>query len=386
MAAAAAEIPLSVFGIIAGGILGLVDILLPQPEIPVNPLDQGHSLFRFGIGLNSSVAESLGGTVPSVKVWNEEGVMIGSALGSSLNNIQPGTFKTVVVHHNDSYTFQQPTYVEVAGGTDAICIAYIAQTWSDRTQLGWLGDMGRYCGTQWYYSNLFVSTKNGTYKPYCTWIGGPRPTGCSYYSNRRRQTGAGSNQTSTPSCETSSADNLYTYSGFKVHMTDFGPVGATNDFQVPDNPKSLCKHPKLEWYKDYRFISPAPSLRPLPFKAMFLNALGIFSLITNTAGASTKQFSTWTESDGPEVLFKSRIIASHHAEHSSEELCSSETSYGPDFVSFEESLFCDMALKQTWPLCSEKVTRKCYDWNSHTIVDGWKRKREVRYATVEEWR
>ena len=160
----AANAALSVFGIVAGGIIGLIDLLLPPPEIPVSPLDLGHSLLRFGIGLNSSSEESLGGTIPSVKVWNEEGVMIGSAIGSSLNTIQPGTFKTVVVYHNDSYTFQQPTFVEVAGGTDAVCIAYIVQTWSDKMQLGWLGDMGRYCGTQWYYSKVFVPTKNGTHK------------------------------------------------------------------------------------------------------------------------------------------------------------------------------------------------------------------------------
>ncbi|KAF2444021.1 hypothetical protein P171DRAFT_494147 [Karstenula rhodostoma CBS 690.94] len=374
----AAAVALEVFGLFVGGILGIVDLLLPPPEIPTSPLQQGHSLLRFGIGLNSSVPQSLGGTIPSVRVWNEEGILIGSAVGASSRDVQPGTFKTVEVVHNDSYLFQQPTYLEIAGGSDAVCLAYIAQTWADGTQLGWLGDMGKYCGTQWYYSNLF---------PYCTWIGGPRPSTCSYYSNRnKRQSGAGSNQTSAPSCMTSAADALFTYSGFKAHMTDFGPVGVTNDFQVPDDPKSLCLHPKLEWYKDYRFVSPAPSLKPLFFKAMFVNTLGILSLIKSAAGASVSQVSSWTHDEGPEVSFKARIIASHHAEHSSRELCTSTTSYGPDFVSFDERMFCDMTQKQLWPLCNEKVTKKCYDWHSHTIVDGRRRKREVRYAQIEEWR
>jgi hypothetical protein len=169
-------------------------------------------------------------------------------------------------------------------------------------------------------------------------------------------------------------------------MPDFGPVGATNDFQVPDDPKGLCRHPKMEWYKDYRFISPAPSLRPLPFKSMFFNTLGILSLIASAAGESVRQVSPWAYDEDPEVLFKVRIISSHHTEHSSKELCASATSYGPDFVSFAENMFCDMTQKQLWPLCNEKVTKKCYDWGSHTIVDGRKRKREVRYAQVEEWR
>ena len=169
-------------------------------------------------------------------------------------------------------------------------------------------------------------------------------------------------------------------------MTDFGPVGVTNQFSVPDDPKSLCTHPKLEWYKDYRFVSPAPSLRPLPFKAMLLNALGVFSLISGAAGASAKKISSWMQDESSQILFKDRIIASHHAEHSSQELCASATSHGPDFVSFDENLFCDMSLKQIWPLCSDDVRSKCYDWSSHSIVDGWRRKREVKYARVEEWR
>lgn len=160
----AAAVALEVFGLFLGGALSLIDILLPPPEIPTSPLQQGHSLLRFGIGLNSTASTSLGGIIPSVKVWNEEGVFIGAAIGSSVSDIQPGTFKTVEVRHNDSYLFQQPTYVEVSGGSDAVCVAYMAQTWADGTQLGWLGDMGRYCGKEWYYSSLFVSTKNGTYK------------------------------------------------------------------------------------------------------------------------------------------------------------------------------------------------------------------------------
>lgn len=169
-------------------------------------------------------------------------------------------------------------------------------------------------------------------------------------------------------------------------MTDFGPVGVTNEFAVPDDPKSLCAHPKLEWYKDYRFVSPAPSLRPFPLRAIFWNTLAALSLISSAAGASAREISSWAQGEGSQVLFKDRIIASYHAEHSSKELCTSATSHGPDFVSFEENMFCDMSLKQTWPLCNADMNRRCYDWNSHSIIDGLRRKREVRYARIEEWK
>lgn len=161
--AATIDIALQVFGLFVGGLLGIIDLVLPaESPIFMSDLSQGHSLLRIGIGLNKTSTESLGGTIPSIKVWNEDKVQIGQALGSPATYVENGTFTTVTVHHDDGYTFQQPAYVEVSGGPDAVCIAYVAQTWPDGTQLGWLGDMGKFCGAEWYYSNVFISTKNGS--------------------------------------------------------------------------------------------------------------------------------------------------------------------------------------------------------------------------------
>jgi len=171
-------------------------------------------------------------------------------------------------------------------------------------------------------------------------------------------------------------------------MADFGPVGSQNDFGVPANPQSLCTHPKLEWYRDTIFLSPAPALRPFPVKAMLLHAFGLLGFATSAAAASVGQFASWVGGgDEPaQTVFRDKIIGSWHVEHGAGELCASSTSYGPDFVSFADGVFCDMKEKKPWPLCGGSVTRKCYDWESHTVVDGWRRKREVRYARVEEWR
>lgn len=154
---------LNVFGLFAGGIIGIVDLLLPvETPVYISDLAKGHSLLRVGIGLNTESAESLGGTIPSIKVFNEEKRQIGQANGDQTAIVHNGTFTTVTVYHDSGFMFQQPTYLEVAGGDDAVCIAYLAQTWADGTQLGWLGDMGRFCGAKWYYSNVLVNTKNGT--------------------------------------------------------------------------------------------------------------------------------------------------------------------------------------------------------------------------------
>lgn len=48
---------------------------------------------------------------------------------------------------------QAPT-VELFAGKDAICIAAIGATLIDQTKWGWVGDWGRICGLNWYYSGV----------------------------------------------------------------------------------------------------------------------------------------------------------------------------------------------------------------------------------------
>lgn len=46
-----------------------------------------------------------------------------------------------------------------------------------------------------------------------------------------------------------------------------------------------------------------------------------------------------------------QLIKSGSQYHSASELCGSATSYGPDFVSIHEGIFCDMDQKKVWPIC-----------------------------------
>jgi hypothetical protein len=97
---AALGIALNVFGLFAGGIIGIVDLLLPaETPLYISDLAKGHSLLRIGIGLNKDSPQSFGGTVPSIKVFNEEKVQIGQANGDHLTYVENGTFTTVTVYH-----------------------------------------------------------------------------------------------------------------------------------------------------------------------------------------------------------------------------------------------------------------------------------------------
>jgi hypothetical protein len=164
-----AEIALNVIGIVLGNVLGIIS-LLSTPTLTPDPLTAGHSIVRIGIGLptyppvpsfNSSY-QTMGGTIPSFRVYNENKALIGHATSDDHQTVGEGQFRTVTVVHNTSGLSQQPSYLQVAGGSDDVCIAYLGQTWSDGTKLGWLGDIGKFCGARWYYSNLFVEMSNGT--------------------------------------------------------------------------------------------------------------------------------------------------------------------------------------------------------------------------------
>ena len=82
------------------------------------------------------------------------------------------------------------------------------------------------------------------------------------------------------------------------------------------------------------------------------------------------------------------LISSPREEHSAVELCASEMSYGPDFVSHAERVFCDMGTKVSWPLCGSGdgavEGEECYRWETHSLVTGGKRVAR-NYEKVEEW-
>ena len=88
----------------------------------------------------------------------------------------------------------------------------------------------------------------------------------------------------------------------------------------------------------------------------------------------------------------SHLIASPHDTHSARELCESEHSHGPDFVSFSEGLFCDMDAKMHWPLCKESTTVEvgrelggCYHWDTHSLVLEAGDAMARNYSHVVEW-
>lgn len=65
-----------------------------------------------------------------------------------------------------------------------------------------------------------------------------------------------------------------------------------------------------------------------------------------------------------------RVVISNYGQHTATELCQSATSFGPDLVSIQESLYCDMCRHELWPVCSTTITAACFDLSSNTVRTG----------------
>ena len=163
-------------------------------------------------------------------------------------------------------------------------------------------------------------------------------------------------------------------------MPDFSKWGSSNEFSLPSNPTSLCYTPSLVWYQQPIHVSAGTRILPFGFLSL-INTLG---MVGRALGYPVKEYFTPTTIPAP--LARQTIIASHDAQHSSTLLCADPQSRGPDFVSFVDGVFCDMTGRRSWPLCNSTAISGCYDWQSHTFVDGWLRKREMGYSKVIKWK
>ncbi|KAH8656591.1 hypothetical protein BGZ60DRAFT_144656 [Tricladium varicosporioides] len=334
----AALVVLDIVALVADLVIGIIQIL---PLLDTHNVPEGStSIVRVGIGLYNT--SSLGGDVPGITVWNEDGKKLGNVPTHKGTKVEAGAYVDIVVPQNPAKL--QPTYVKIEGGNDSVCVAYIGHAWPDGTRRGWLGDIGKVCGREWFYSNTYVTQPNGTqYKPFCTWIGG---------------IGA------TPGWTTE----------MTIHTPEFSSIGQSNDFSVPPDPSSLCRSSASTWGN--KPIASSGSIRTASLFGIFT----LFSMLTNAIPTGQKSIST---SASP---FQSTIVGSHYARHNSTALCSSPLSYGPDFVSFHEGVFCDMTKKHTIPLCKFAQQYDCYDWNTHSLVDRKLKKRKMGYSEVIEWK
>ncbi|KAL4915008.1 hypothetical protein BDW62DRAFT_204097 [Aspergillus aurantiobrunneus] len=366
----------TVFNALSLGLLGISMIPLtesffpsPQPKI---------STLRVAAGLNQPGDDdaSLGGSQPGVALFDGNGNRIGFQSGKGHGNIEDGNYKDIEITPIDDQNTIAPEYMSVvAGGDNAICIAYLALTPPSSEYWAFYGDVAKSCGASWYHSNLAVQLDGRTYKPSCFWIGGPR-----------QDTGRPTN--GFPE-------------GIGLHLIDFDSTEARQT-QYTKHPETLCKSkPRMHMYDMLSEMTCLPIFNPTldyvlgkgdkDFSKLHTQGKAMCAPSANDidpfpTGEQRRKLQKWTSGRFQEATYGTKkrsleeplhncthpddLIESSHPDHSATELCQDPTAAGPDFVSHSEGRMCDMCTRTLWPLCGDKVKEGCFDVELKQLREG----------------
>lgn len=296
----------------------------------------------------------MGGNTPNIQLWTEAGDLIGSAKGGA--KVASGGSTTIKVLPNKGMKGTQASYMAIsAGGIDAICISAISVAWPDGSDpIVWLGDLGSKCQDSDWSPSVSRTGSDGQ-QSNCIWIDGD-------YSNGLRSQGLG------------------------LHMTDFYGLSSVAQ-QYNNNTDLLCNAPaRLKFYhelhKDDWTLYFQPPLQYNPDgtdkdpakvigQGVDLNPELIKPAIRQALTRRTYELErrkTRTQIREDFAYINGTLIRSHFPWHSAETLCKSKGAVSPDFVSYVEDLYCDMEMRQLWPLCSNSTTQStCFDAATNTI-------------------
>ena len=332
--------------------------------------DEHRTIVRVAAGLSSNEGDATSGKQPSIRLYDVVGRTIGSTKGHG--TIKDGDFNDIAVPFAKGVGKKPTEYISVTnGGDDALCIPYLALTQPDGTKKAWYGDVGKACGADWYHSLL--KTGDDDYQPSCIWIDSNRSNGLQFQ-------------------------------GFGLHINDFA---ATDEraAQYQDNPDLMCKAaPRFRMYKDMTRDDYIPFFNP-PLEYVEKNLTDVDpaavmnkdnwvlpqegpnikkSVVDADPAAKHKMLHrrqnspnygakaasngtsvSNTQALGDPAVSNAIVVISTSPNHSAKELCQSPTSWGHDFVSDPENLFCDMSTKKLWPVCDDTgkagVTGGCFD-------------------------
>lgn len=329
--------------IVLGLTLALSFQTIKDTVFPPAPADQVTNI-RIGAG-SSALAD---GAAPGVHLFDFEGKTIGFEKASG-DKIEKGVGHDISVNHrfaNDNAAAQAEYISVIQGGNDALCISYITATLPDGVQYNWNGDIGFQCDAPWTYGNTTLTSDatGGIYQPRCVWLDGDGSNGLtakgmglhfpSFLANQARVDQYGADN--DVMCKADPRFKMY---------TTLGVEDAIPHFKTPPfNLQTLVDFDRTQTLNSANWETTAPDTSPLK---------GIGKRDSKNNGDST----AYTQSP----KHATQIIKSNAQSHSASELCGSKTSWGPDFVSLYEGVFCDMGAKKTWPLCKGARDTACFD-------------------------
>ncbi|KAI0410605.1 hypothetical protein F5X98DRAFT_368690 [Xylaria grammica] len=311
---------------------------------------------------------AMGGAMPNIAIWNEEGNRLGQYHRTS-RHIDEGSSEVINIDHDQfSDGAQQATYIMLSNpDADAVCISaiYITDT---RVNTVMFGDVGHLCGMSWSISQRDIGDSH--MRPKCVWLDGDGSEGINAQA-------------------------------MSFHLPDL--VANTDRLkQYQERPDTLWNSsPRFSFWGDLAPDSEIPIFDPpLQYEIdssnggigadtdidRVLDKPGQFdkSVTLYQGGAAKNRRSEGgvPEKPGSARLNRRRgakkakrnpkpntLIVTPYAEHSARELCESDTSRGPDTVSLDERLFCDMETKSLFPLCEDGgFNTFCFDLENKRLV------------------
>lgn len=340
------------------------------------------------ISLGVGGGPNTGGSMPHVAVWDEHGQRVTQFHGDKNGHIGDRAGDTLGFSQNNDQNGGQPakpTYLSVVmNENDGICLAAVVAS-GDGAQWTWTGDMGYTCGAQWYNSKYTMGVSNQPIR--CVWLD-------------------------------ANHDNGIIAKGLSFHIRDFsGEAGLLAQYQ--EDERRLCQSSARMTFH--------PEILPDSLPPFFTPALEYTReensddpTKPSTAGAlkkpdqgqdrQTRAYPDGTDVGGQKLrrrratslhgrramkvrgvknLHPDRLTISHLQGHSARELCEDKMSLGPDFISTNEGLFCDMETAMLWPLCTTTQPANCFDLTILEIkTNGTKRDAPLKktYTYTDEWK
>lgn len=355
---------LNVIGLVLGGvglIQGIESIFKPQ-----TPPDQT-TIVQITLG-TGDLSSSLSGNVPGVSLWDVEGQSIGGAFGT--NSIEPqGNTISIPVVADPIVGNVAAQYIAVTnGGNDAICIAAVGVTFPTGQQTAFMTNIGVNCNADWYPSLPVIPASN--LRSSCIWID-------------------------------RDGSNGLRFQGFGVHLTDFVDSDALSK-QYQLNNASMCQSgPRFRMYEQLKTEESILVFKPpLQYKedgsdadlSKVINNPGVLGDPNFTLQDSVRRREAfkggYPQTSRPKAkrdgqFMQGHLVISAYAQHSAREVCESDTSRGPDFVSVNEGLYCDMDQKKLWNICSQNVTQTCFDTEQREMRGSNFRMRGVAWNNTD---
>jgi hypothetical protein len=159
-----AGIALNYIGFLASGAIGTIPLIKQHFD---SPKTSHTTTVRIGLGHNATTNAILGGNLPGVSLWNEQGKAIGSSTGGKPPS--QSSFTDVQISAHPNIGDDSAAYVSInAENDDAICVAYVTVSQANGDSSTFTGDVLAKCGATYYESSTTLGT-DGSH-PKCVWI------------------------------------------------------------------------------------------------------------------------------------------------------------------------------------------------------------------------